>query len=90
MNVRAGTLIIADEQTAGKGRQGRQWQSQKGKNLLFTVVTRPFSFFDKVRVLPFCCGVSTADGIEQETKSAGRVQMAQRFVNRRQKSLPEC
>ena len=66
----SGTLIIADEQTAGKGRQGRQWQSQKGKNLLFTVVTRPLFVLDKVRVLPFAAALAAADGIEQETKSA--------------------
>jgi BirA family biotin operon repressor/biotin-[acetyl-CoA-carboxylase] ligase len=66
----SGTLIIADEQTSGKGRQGRQWQSQKGKNLLFSVVTRPLFVHDKVRVLPFATALATADGIEQETKSA--------------------
>ncbi len=64
-----GTLVVADEQTAGKGRQGRQWQSQKGKNLLFSVVTRPFFVHEKVRVLPFAAALATADGIEQETKS---------------------
>ncbi len=65
-----GTLIVADEQTAGKGRQGRQWQSQKGKNLLFTVVTRPLFVHEKVRVIPFGAALAAADGIEQETKSA--------------------
>jgi len=65
-----GTLIVADEQTAGKGRQGRQWQSQKGMNLLFTVVTQPLFVHDKIRVLPFAAALAAADGIEQETKSA--------------------
>jgi Biotin-(acetyl-CoA carboxylase) ligase len=36
-----GTLIVADEQTAGKGRQERQWRSQKGKNLLFSLILKP-------------------------------------------------
>ncbi len=65
-----GTLIIADEQTAGKGRQGRQWQSQKGMNLLFSVVTRPSFIQEKIRMLPFAAALAVADGIEQETKSA--------------------
>ncbi len=65
-----GTLIVAEEQTAGKGRQGRRWQSQKGMNLLFTLVTRPLLVHDKVRVLPFAAALAAADGIEQETKSA--------------------
>jgi birA, biotin-[acetyl-CoA-carboxylase] ligase region len=65
-----GTLIVADEQTAGKGRQGRQWQSQKGKNLLFSVVIRPLLIQEKVRVLPFAAALAAADGIEQESKCA--------------------
>ncbi len=65
-----GTVIVADEQTAGKGRQGRQWQSQKGKNLLFSMVIRPLFSQEKVRVLPFATALAVADGIEQESKSA--------------------
>ncbi len=65
-----GTLIIADEQTAGRGRQGRQWQSQKGKNLLFSVVIRHFLAQEKVRVIPFAAALAAADGIEQENGSA--------------------
>ncbi|MGA7162200.1 MAG: biotin--[acetyl-CoA-carboxylase] ligase [Bacteroidota bacterium] len=61
-----GTLVIADEQTAGKGRQGKQWQSQKGKNLLFSVVIRHFLVQEKVRVIPFAAALAAADGIQQE------------------------
>ena len=35
-----GTLITADEQTAGRGRQGRQWVAPPGKALLMSVVLR--------------------------------------------------
>ncbi len=33
-----GTLIVADHQTAGRGRNGRTWVSAPGKNLLFSVL----------------------------------------------------
>ncbi len=35
-----GTLVTAEEQTAGRGRQGRQWVAPPGKALLMSVVLR--------------------------------------------------
>jgi BirA family biotin operon repressor/biotin-[acetyl-CoA-carboxylase] ligase len=37
----AGTVVIAEEQTAGRGRFGRQWVSPAGANLYFTILLRP-------------------------------------------------
>ncbi len=37
----SGTLVITEEQTAGKGRNGRSWFSNARKGLFFTVVLRP-------------------------------------------------
>lgn len=36
-----GTVVIAEEQTAGKGRMQRPWDSQKGKGIWMTVIIRP-------------------------------------------------
>lgn len=36
-----GTLIVSDEQTAGKGRRGRKWCSKKGANVFMTLLIRP-------------------------------------------------
>ena len=36
-----GAVVIADAQTAGRGRQGRQWLAAPGSSLLFSVVLRP-------------------------------------------------
>lgn len=36
-----GTVVIAEEQTAGKGRRGRTWYSPAGRGLWFTVILRP-------------------------------------------------
>lgn len=36
-----GTVVVALEQRAGRGRQNRAWHSEAGKNLTFTLILRP-------------------------------------------------
>jgi len=38
-----GFLIITDYQTAGKGQYGRKWQSERNKNLLFSLIIGPLN-----------------------------------------------
>lgn len=37
----AGTLIVAEEQTGGKGRRSRGWSAAKGTNIMMTLLLRP-------------------------------------------------
>ena len=37
----AGTLILADRQTAGRGRMGRSWTSESGAGVWLTLIERP-------------------------------------------------
>ena len=37
------TLISTDHQTAGRGQRGNSWESEAGKNLLFSLVVKPES-----------------------------------------------
>jgi BirA family biotin operon repressor/biotin-[acetyl-CoA-carboxylase] ligase len=37
----AGTLVLADAQTAGRGRMGRSWTSQRGSGVWLTLIERP-------------------------------------------------
>ena len=37
----AGTVVVADEQTAGRGQHGRVWTAPAGTCLLFTAILRP-------------------------------------------------
>ncbi len=57
-----GSIIVAEEQTAGRGRQGRSFFSPPGENLYFTLVLRgrPAEF----RVLPIAVPLAVALAIE--------------------------
>jgi BirA family biotin operon repressor/biotin-[acetyl-CoA-carboxylase] ligase len=37
----AGTIVLADAQTAGRGRGGRAWQSERGAGVWMTIIERP-------------------------------------------------
>ena len=37
----AGTLVLAEEQTAGRGRHGKRWASERGAGIWMTLVERP-------------------------------------------------
>ena len=37
----SGTVVTADEQTAGRGRYGRSWEAPPGKALLYSAIVRP-------------------------------------------------
>ncbi len=43
-----GTVVVAEQQLAGRGRRGRQWHSPAGLNLYFSLLLRPRIELDKV------------------------------------------
>ena len=62
---RSGTLVGADEQTAGYGRQGRPWHSAAGHGLYVSVVLRfPFPP-DSLPVLAMAIGLAVQESIQQ-------------------------
>lgn len=60
-----GTVVIADAQTAGKGRRGRVWSSPAGVNLYCSVVLRPPVMPQEAPQLTFLSAVATARAIAQ-------------------------
>jgi BirA family biotin operon repressor/biotin-[acetyl-CoA-carboxylase] ligase len=59
-----GTVVVADEQTAGRGRAGRSWQAPAGTALLCSVLLRPSVAPARLSTLPLVAGVAVADAIE--------------------------
>jgi BirA family transcriptional regulator, biotin operon repressor / biotin---[acetyl-CoA-carboxylase] ligase len=58
-----GTLVTADEQTAGRGRQGREWTAPPRSALLMSVVLRELD-----ELLPLAAAVAVADALQAEAR----------------------
>ncbi len=65
-----GTVVTADEQTAGRGRQGRTWVAPAGRALLCSVIVR-----DPPRLLPLAAGIAVADTVGNITGDADRARV---------------
>ncbi len=63
----AGTVIVAGEQTAGRGRRGRQWSSPRGENLYFSMVLCPEMTAEECSALTLVMGLSVAESIRKLT-----------------------
>lgn len=59
-----GQVLVAEEQTAGRGRLGRSWQSQPGTALTFSVLLRPDTVPPaRQGWLPLIAGVAVATAV---------------------------
>ncbi len=58
-----GLLIMADSQTAGRGRMTRAWFSPSGMNLYFSLLLRPDVEIASVPSLPLVVGLAVAEAI---------------------------
>ncbi|CDC29344.1 biotin--[acetyl-CoA-carboxylase] ligase [Anaerotignum sp.] len=62
-----GTLVVAEKQTAGRGRRGKVWESPLGTGIWMSLVLRPQIMPAEASVLTLLCGLATAEAIEVET-----------------------
>ena len=72
-----GTLVTADEQAAGRGRQGRQWTAPAGSAVLMSLVLREF---DELLPLTAAVAVSEALPVDAAVKWPNDVWIGRRKV----------
>jgi BirA family biotin operon repressor/biotin-[acetyl-CoA-carboxylase] ligase len=63
----AGTLVIADRQTGGRGRLNRQWLAPPGSSLLMSLIFRPELTPTQAARVPMICSLAVIDAIESLT-----------------------
>lgn len=63
----AGTLVITDYQTAGRGREKRKWISPPNRNLLFSFVLQPPDSLQSILQITSVTAVALCDAIRKET-----------------------
>ena len=79
-----GAIVVADHQTAGRGRLGRTWEAPSGTSILCSVLLKP----PGTRLLPelsLVAGVAVADAIELEVGLATQLKWPNDVMLRRTK-----
>ncbi len=64
-NAPEGTVVLADEQTAGRGRMGRHWSAPPGTCLLCSILFRPDLLLTQAQWLTMLCALAAADAVDQ-------------------------
>ena len=63
-----GSLVVANAQTEGRGRLGRSWHSEPGKNLAFSMVLRPALRIQDAPLICLAAGVGLAEALNLSIK----------------------
>jgi BirA family biotin operon repressor/biotin-[acetyl-CoA-carboxylase] ligase len=66
-----GTVVLAEEQTKGRGRFERAWVSPAGQNLYLTLIIRPS--LDRLRSLSIVAPLAVALAVEDSTALSPRI-----------------
>lgn len=60
-------VLVAESQTEGRGRLGRNWESEKGKGIYMSILERPNLSPDKSPMLSIVMGLAARTAIEETT-----------------------
>lgn len=79
-----GALVVADHQTAGRGRLGRSWEAPPGKALLFSALLKPPAE-RRLPELSLLAGIAVADALEHMVELAVQIKWPNDVMLRRRK-----
>jgi BirA family transcriptional regulator, biotin operon repressor / biotin---[acetyl-CoA-carboxylase] ligase len=67
----SGTIVTADEQSAGRGRRGRVWSAPRGAALLYSAILRPLELDHGL--LPLTVPIAVCEAIERLAAVEARI-----------------
>src|SRR5439155_18288114 len=69
-----GVVVVADHQTAGRGRLGRAWEAPPGSSLLMTVLLRPALDAARLHLVTMAVALAAADACAEAAGFAPALQ----------------
>ncbi len=82
---RSGTIILADFQTTGRGRNAKKWVAEKGENIMASVILRPNVPLEHLTYLPLLAALSVAQAIEDVVGERAEIKWPNDVLIRRKK-----
>lgn len=73
MGASEGTVVLAEEQTAGRGRMGRIWHSAPGTGLLMSVILRPEVDAQQAHLITVMGAVAVAQALRKYLRVQARI-----------------
>lgn len=80
-----GSLVVADRQTAGRGRLGRTWESSSDENIYMTLRLKPNIPVDRAPMLTLVMALSVVQAIEDVTGIKGNIKWPNDIVVNKKK-----
>ncbi|WP_051226808.1 biotin--[acetyl-CoA-carboxylase] ligase [Butyrivibrio sp. MC2013] len=80
-----GTVVLAKEQTLGRGRNGRHWHTPPGDNIAMSLLLRPSFPADKAPMLTPVMGLAIAKAIEELAECRAMIKWPNDIVLERRK-----
>lgn len=72
-NTPHGTIVIAEKQTAGRGRRGKGWESPSGSSIYMTILLRPELEPTHAPMLTLVMAMAVTKAIQQETELEAKI-----------------
>ncbi len=66
----AGLLVVADMQTAGRGRRGHNWEAPEGQNIYMSLLLRPSCHPEKASALTLVMAMAVLEALKEITKAS--------------------